>query len=276
MGATRRRTFSVAGADIRVFAPEPVMDVVDRMLVHVPRQSREPERTLRLDARFQGDLWHVRGSAPKAKKTLSHASSLPEVAGAVVSSLLAEVAHHRGTTVWRGSTVERDGKALAIVGDDWESGVTLTAHLHTRGWRIVSGDYVLLDPVSFDVLPFRKLMHANSSCIPSFPTRYKRSIEASAWYARSDVIAFYAIDPLLVPQTPGWSDGGQLRALLRLEGYTAQHPALETAEDFVMNDGMRRADLVRKGVEVAMLVSNGFVETGDLIERWFATFVHKA
>ena len=45
-------------------------------------------------------------------------------------------------------SLERDGRALAMVGDDWESAITLAAHLHGRGWSYIGSDNALLDAVT--------------------------------------------------------------------------------------------------------------------------------
>lgn len=267
----RELRVSVANADFLIAAPSNVIDVVDRMLEHVSREWTDGEAPLRIDARFEGEVWHVGGSAPFGKKTLGRLSALPQVAGAIVSSMLAELSYHRNFNVWRAAVLERDGKALAFIGDDWESCITLTAHLHTRGWRILGGDYALVAGDTYVVSSFKKVLHANSSCVAAFPSWYRRAIEASPWYSSSQVIAFYAIDPTLVDGSAPWGEDAPLRAVLRVEGQFADHPSVERLDEHQSVGGIKKSDLAKAGVDLATLVVGEFIETCDLLEQWFAT-----
>ena len=267
----RELRVSVANADFLIAAPSNVIDVVDRMLEHVSREWTDGEAPLRIDARFEGEVWHVGGSAPFGKKTLGRLSALPQVAGAIVSSMLAELSYHRNFNVWRAAVLERDGKALAFIGDDWESCITLTAHLHTRGWRILGGDYALVAGDTYVVSSFKKVLHANSSCVAAFPSWYRRAIEASPWYSSSQVIAFYAIDPTLVDGSAPWVEDAPLRAVLRVEGQFADHPSVERLDEHQSVGGIKKSDLAKAGVDLATLVVGEFIETCDLLEQWFAT-----
>ena len=94
----RELRVSVANADFLIVAPSKVIDVVDRMLEHVSREWTDSEVPLRIDVRYEGDVWHVGGSAPAGQKTLGRLSALPQVAGAIVSSMLAELSYHRTST----------------------------------------------------------------------------------------------------------------------------------------------------------------------------------
>lgn len=259
----------IAGADVSIAGPQNVIAIVDRMLAHVSRAWSLERAPLRIAVEFDSNIWRVGGEAPAGKKVLGRLSALPQVAGAVVSSLLAELAHHRNFNVWRAAVVECDGQALVMIGDDWETCVTLTAHLHTRGWRILGGDYALVSGDTMVVTAFKKVLHANSSCVASFPMWYRRAIEASPWYSTSAVIAFYAIDPTLVEGASAWGDSAPLRAVLKVDGRAADHPSLEATDEVTFATGLRRNQLTSAGIEVASLVLGDFVETCDLLEKWF-------
>jgi len=261
----------VAGSDVRIQAPLPVVEVVERMLAGVSHEWLHKTEVLNIDARFDLDVWRVGGVAPKGRKTLGSESALPQVAGAIVSSLVAELTYYKRVSSWRAAVLERNGGALAMVGDDWESIVTLVAHLHTRGWRILGGDYAIIEPGSFVALPFQKMLHANSFCVASFPLWYRRAVEASPWYSTGAAIDFYAIDPTMVSGAPAWGERTPIRALLRADGHASEHPSLETGENFRVADGLRRSDLIDAGIESGMLVRGGFIETCDFLERWFAS-----
>ncbi len=266
-----RLDLHIAGSDLRVCAPEAVLEKLEPMLAHVSREWTEAEPPLHIDVRLTRDVWHVTGTAPKAVKALGGTRALPQVAGTTISSALIEVAHHRGLELWRAAVVERDGYALALVGDDWESGVTLTTHLHARGWRIVAGDYALVSRDRFLALPFRKSLHANSSSIGSFPLWYRPAVERSPWYSTAHVIAFYAIDPTLVEGAGGWGDATPLRAVVRVDGHIAEHPELELGEEFSLSPQLRASDLTGRGIAVASLILGDFVESCDFLDGWFAS-----
>jgi len=263
--------FNIAGVDVRIRAPKRLQQVLDRMLAQVSREWMGVRSPLQIEARCELDVWYIGGTAPDSKKVLGYGSALPQVAGAVVSSLLAEIAHYHDVNVWRAAVVEYRGKALVLSGDDWESCITLAAHLHTRGWRLLGGDYAIVSCDTLSAMCFKKSLHATSSCVASFPLWYRRAVEASPWYSNADVLAFYAIDPGLVQNGSPWAERAQIRAFLKVDGHEADHPSLETGDDFVLADGLRRHDLMRCGVEVATLVRGGFGETCDFIERWFGS-----
>lgn len=273
---TRELRLSIADADIVISGPVAVLEVVDRMLADVSHEHTGSNPPLCIDVACASDMWTVHGSAPAGRKSLGRLSALPQVAGAVISSLLAELAYHRNFKVWRAAVIERDGQALALIGDDWESCVTLVAHLHTRNWRILGGDYALVAGDTFVVTAFKKALHANSSCIASFPNWYRRAIEASPWYSASQVIAFYAIDPGLVDGASPWGDPAPLRAVVKVDGRVSEHPSLETPEDFNFISGVSRRDFDAAGVEIAELALGDFVETTDLLEKWFAALSIRA
>lgn len=261
----------IAGADILVRGPRTVLGVVDHMLAQVDHMWLAHSEPLIVDVSSKSGIWSVVGKAPASRKTLGSGSALPQVAGAVVSSILAEISWHLDVVIWRAAAVERDGRALVFIGDDWESCITLTAHLHTRGWNILGGDYALISGDTLVVSAFKKVLHANSSCIASFPLWYRRAIEASPWYSTTNAIAFYAIDPRLVQDDSPWGDRGRLTAVLKVDGRFDEHPSLEAVEGTSFSGSLRAAELKRAGVEVASLVVGDFIETCDLLDRWFAT-----
>ena len=265
----RELRLHIADADLILTAPSAVLDVVDCMLADVSHTLAGTEVPLRVEVAFESELWRIHGTAPAGRKTLGRLSALPQVAGAVISSLVAELAFHRNFVVLRAAVVETDGCALALMGDDWESCVTIAAHLHTRNWRILGGDYALVAGGTFVVSAFKKALHANSSCIASFPTWYRRAIEASPWYSASQVIAFYAIDPRLVSEEMPWAERAPLRAIVKIDGRLTDHPSLETVDDYGFVRSVSRVELEAAGVEIASLVMGDFVETCDVLEQWF-------
>jgi len=213
-------------------------------------------------------IWHIGGSSQHSHKVLSTTSALPQVCGAIVASLIADVAEIAELRVCRAAAVERNGHAVALLGDDWESCVVLAAHLHARGWRFLGGDYVLIDPKTFIVHATRKALYATLSIMDELPNPYRRAIEASPWYSTAREIAFYAVDPTLVLPTSAWSDRGLLSAVLVVDGDVAEFPALERTPSRAISKGIGGKDLERAGVIVAGVKLGDYIATCDLIERW--------
>jgi hypothetical protein len=262
--------FNIAGVDVSLRAPARLLVVVDRMLANVSREVTG-DGTVAVEARCESDIWYITGNAPSSRKMLAPGAALPQVAGAVIASMLAELSHHHDVRVWRAAVVQHNGNALVLAGDDWESAVTLAAHLNTRGWGLLGGDYALVSGEKPTVMCFKKSLHANSSCLGSFPLWYRPALEASPWYSSDDILAFYAIDPTLVEQHAPWAEAAPIRAFLTVDGHTSEHPSLELGEDFGRHGGVSRAELEAAGIEVAQLVRGRFVETCDFIERWFVS-----
>jgi hypothetical protein len=267
--APGHRDFHFADADMRLSAPNNVLTVLDQMFARVPRQWSGSRPPLSLTVTFEHDLWHIDGISPNARKVLVGTSSPAQVAGAAVASLLADLASERSVSVWRAAIVEFESNALALVGDDWESAITLAAHLHARGWRIVGGDYGLVDLATMNAHPFRKLLHVSSSSVASFPLAYRGAVEASPWYSSAHAIAFYAIDPTLVNGTAAWGERSLITSVLNVDGRIAKQPSLEAGDNFVLAENLRRSDLPTT-VNSAMLVLGDFIETADFLERWFS------
>ncbi|HEX8807092.1 MAG TPA: hypothetical protein VF741_09085, partial [Candidatus Aquilonibacter sp.] len=212
--------------------------------------------------------WHIRGSSQRSHKVISATSALPQVCGAVVSALIADIAEAAQLHVCRAAAVERDGRAAAFIGDDWESCVVLAAHLHARGWRFLGGDYVLIDPSTFTVHATRKSLYATLSIMDELPLLYRRAVEASPWYSTPREIAFYAVDPTLVLPTSAWAEHGQLGAVLIVEGDVAEFPSLERTPSRALSEGISGVDLERAGVAVAEVKLGDYIATCDLLERW--------
>jgi hypothetical protein len=264
---------NVAGIDARIDAPLPTLAVLDRMLAHVSRDWTSQREPVLIDIRHDDDVWYISETTTGSRKVLGRESAPPQVAGAAASSLVSAVAKQAGLTTCRASVVEWEGNAFAMVGDDWESCITLTAHLHTRGWRILGGDYALIDTRDMSVTSFKKSLYAPSSCIDSLPLKYRRAVEASPWYSTPHGIAFYAVDPSLAGGPSPWAELAALRGVLRVDGHVAGYPSLETISDFEACGNLRSSTFESAGIDVAMLTIGGFIETCDLLQRWFARFV---
>src|SRR5271165_7205274 len=156
---------TVAGIDASIRAPRPVISVLNRILAQARRPPSSASVRANIDVDGDDVSWRISGSSEASRKVLSSRSALPQVAGAVISSLVCDIAATARLKVIRAAVIERDGRAVAFVGDDWESCITLVAHLHARGWRLLGGDYALIDLSTLTILATRKLLYVTLSCV---------------------------------------------------------------------------------------------------------------
>ncbi|HTV73578.1 MAG TPA: hypothetical protein VME66_07740, partial [Candidatus Acidoferrales bacterium] len=239
---------NMAGVDASIRAPRALLSVLNRTLVHARRPGTPASIGAAIEVEHDEFVWRINGNSLRSRKVLSGASALPQVGGAVVSSLISDVAESANVRACRAAVVERDGRAVAFIGDDWESSVVLTAHLHARGWRLLGGDYALIDPATLTVHATRKLLYVTLSFMDELPIAYRRAVEASPWYSTAHEIAFYAVDPALALTTAPWAEAGRLCALLRLDGHVSEFPSLERARSFAISEDLTSDDLERAGV----------------------------
>jgi len=257
----------VCGADVSVCAPGFVVDILERVLAGVPRArgASDGRHTVRVD--ISSGTWQIAGATGN-RTVLSTHCEVPRLVGAIVSTIVQDVAARSALLTLRGTIIEKDGRGLAIVGDDWESGLTVATHLHARGWHYVSGDHALIDRATFRAVGFEKSLYATASAAWSFPLPYRRAVEASPWYVSSNEIAFYAVDPLLVDKQ-AWSHEAVLDAFLVVDGATDERAALQTVPGMHVTNGPGRVTVDFSPLEGARMTLGPIIETCDLVERWF-------
>src|ERR1700722_18582845 len=166
--------FAIAGVSANVRAPQSVMSILERTLAPARTASPPADPPVAITVTNDRFVWRIDGGSQGSGKVLSATSALPQVAGAVASSLIADVAEHAKLTLWRAAVVERDGHAVAFVGDDWESGLVLACHLHARGWRLLGGDYALIERDTLTVRPTKKQLYPTLSVMDGLPNAYRR------------------------------------------------------------------------------------------------------
>jgi hypothetical protein len=265
----------IADVDAAIRAPGPVLSILSRTLMHARRPHAGAFVKTNVEVTNDEYAWHINGSSERSRKVLSASSALPQVCGAVVSALIADIAEAAKLHVCRAAAVERAGRAAIFIGDDWESCVVLAAHLHARGWRFLGGDYVLIDPATLTVHATRKSLYATLSIMDELPLPYRRAVEASPWYSTPREIAFYAIDPTLVLPTSAWAERGELGAVLIVDGDVAEFPSLERTPSRSLSDGISGHNLERAGVAVAEVKLGDYIATCDLLERWLQTLTDR-
>lgn len=261
----------VAGINVRVEGPHTVMDVLDATLSVVPRTDGRTDPQIVVAVARKQDAWEIRGHEG-ALKVLGGHCAMPQVGGAVVTSLMRDTAATRNFRTMRATVLEHEGRALAMIGDDWESAITLAAHLHGRGWSYIGSDNALLDPDSLEVLPVQKSLYVNSSSVSQFPIQYRRAVEASPWYVTPQGISFYAVDPRHAGHERTWSHSAALAGVLVVDGTMTERPSIES-----MSPSELQAErFARFGLDWSRLATvdlrlGSFVDTCDLVEHWFGS-----
>jgi hypothetical protein len=263
--------FLIAGTLVHVDAPTRIMNVVRAMLANVPHSGSHLLAAAKISVLPDGDAWDILGS-DGSRTVMSAKSPLPRVGGAVVSRIINIAAEALNYAPMRATVVERAGQALAMIGDDWESAITIAAHLHGRGWSFIGGDNALFDPASGKVFPVQKSLYVNSSSVLQLPARYRRAVEASPWYATPQGISFYAVDPSSANLGQAWRPSALLSKVLVVDGAMADSPSLEAINTSRLSgDRFAQSYINWASVELADLRIGPFIETCDLIEHWFGT-----
>jgi hypothetical protein len=217
------------------------------------------------------DVWEIRG-LDGSHKVLTAQNALPQIGGAIVSSATSGAAASRQFTTMRATVIEKEGRALAMIGDDWESALTLATHLHNRGWSYVGSDNALLDPDTRDVFGIQKSLYINASSVSQLPLKYRRAVEASPWYVTAQGISFYAVDPTGAGTGRTWTPSAKLCGILVVDGAMTDSPSLESLDSSLLPDErFARLHLDWGHVSIADLRLGTFVETCDLVEHWFGS-----
>jgi hypothetical protein len=259
----------LAEINVRIEAPERVLAVLGATLSVVPRFGSGSEPDVTISVRPKDDVWEIHGLAGSLK-ILAAQSPLPQVGGAVVTSAVRDVAATRNYKTMRATVVAKNGRALALVGDDWESAITLAAHLHGRGWSFIGSDNALLDPASRDLFPIQKSLYVNSSAVAQFPTHYRRAVEASPWYVTPQGISFYAVDPRAAGQRQTWAPTAVLSAVVIVDGAMTDRPSLESLDaTSLQSERFARLGIDWSHVPAVDLRLGAFVDTCDLVDHWF-------
>lgn len=124
--------------------------------------------TVRLEAVSRLRRWLRPSVAIKGDYMLPDAAPLPLSQGLLAAEMAMNLQLALG---WRrhlllhASAVERDGRVLVMTGASGSGKSTLAALLACQGWRFLGDEFVLLDPLSGDIMPFPRLISLKNSAI---------------------------------------------------------------------------------------------------------------
>ena len=131
-------------------------------------QSEFTDFSLRLEPTGWLRRWLRPSVAIGGDYMLPDAAPLPLAQGLLAAEMAMNLQMALG---WRrhlllhASAVERDGRVLVMTGQSGSGKSTLSALLGSRGWRFMGDEFVLLDPMSGDAVPFPRLISLKNSAI---------------------------------------------------------------------------------------------------------------
>jgi hypothetical protein len=184
-----------------------------------------------------------------------------------------EVAAHHGWRALQAVVVERDGRAVALVGAAGTGKSTVAAHLVARDWRLVSDDVAFVDDRRLTIVPHQGLMNFRSSAIPHLPPSFRETLERSRWFVDAHgELQFYEVDPANVFGAAAWAPEAVLDAIVvidervglgGIETIDRDHVALFTLDGqplALQPFADLRVGVIRKGIAQT---------NADQIERWY-------
>ncbi len=264
-----RQSYPVADVEVSVKAPAPVAAILSQTLsrtgVHQRHSNAATEITIERD---HHDHWRIHGNNPGSERLVAVGKPAVEVAGAVVSTMIADATSYSSMRLLRATVISQNDRALALLGDDWDATMLLASHLHARAWNVVSGIYSFVDEGTLRVEPFHKLLFATSGSLWRLPLAYRRAVEASPWYVRDGgELGFYAVDPEVAYGRGSWCSSASLAAAVIIDGRGIQRD-VQSAPTSILDGLGKIAD--RSDIRCGRLAFGDPHFSADAIERWFA------
>ena len=196
---------------------------------------------------------------------LAAPTPIPRVAEEVIAAACSAVASKRSNILVSGALLEKDGAAIALVGDDLDAAKVLGFHLHARGWAAVSFGYAFVSGASLEVLGLRALASVSASTIDQIPASYRTAIEASRWYSSGLDLTFYTVDPLVAHS--GSAPAAELTHVVIVDGALEEKPSMTADVDPATIGPLGGHSLVQS-LQIARLTQGAPIASCDAIERW--------
>jgi hypothetical protein len=273
--------YRVADVDVAITAPPAVLGLLFGAYRRFPKREGAAEVTLSITRSdsgwdvFIGDRFHS-----SALASAGNANVALQIANAVIVA----VAQRSRFLIMHAAGVERNGEVLCLAGASFSGKTLLTAHLASRGWRVLSDEYAFVEPRSGQVVAFPKLLYVRSSALPLLPRTFRRAVEASPWHGFGEAkgIAFSAVDPAHSYSDKIWSTGARLSRLAVIDGRTSGAVELVDCDPWSiipelnaltwqgsdLLDNLSKLATALRGVRVARFAASGPVETVNALERW--------
>jgi len=176
--------------------------------------------------------------------------------------------------------VEREGRALVLIGEAGCGKSTIAAHLLGRGWRLLADGVAFVDASQSLVVGHHGLMIFRSGAIPHLPSAFRSTLERSRWFVdESGELQFYEVDPATAFGSNIWSREAVLDALVFID------EAAGTKEVHTLSGGDPNIQLIDgtkfplsrlsglNALRVGTIRKDRSVFTADQIEHWFDAHV---
>jgi len=187
-----------------------------------------------------------------------------------------EVATAHGWHAVDAVVVERDGRALALIGEPGAGKSTIAAHLLARRWKLVTDDVAFIDEARCAVVGHHGLMRFRSDALPHLPAAFRATLERSRWFVDEDgQLQFYEVDPEAVFGAGIWSHEALLDAVIMLDAGAGAHavsPASGAAA-FSRFDGTATLAELAGRLRSGAIGRDRAVRLADHIEHWYDAHV---
>ena len=190
---------------------------------------------------------------------------LPLVAEEMIATACLAVASKTSGFLLNGVLLEKDGAAIALVGDDLDSTKVLGLHLHGRGWAAVAFAYGFVSETSLEVVGQPALVSVSSTAIDQIPPRYRPAIEASLWYDAGFDLTFYTVDPLSIHRRS--ISSAVLTHVVVVDGELEDSPSLSTDLE-AAEIGPLGSHVMIGSVRIARLTLGTPIASCGAVERW--------
>jgi hypothetical protein len=234
------------------------------LLAATHRRHCSPVRTTSSD-RFRPRSVSVNLAPPDRSPEFALRDAQREIAG--------EVATAHGWHAVDAVVVERDGRALALIGDSGAGKSTIAAHLLARRWKLVTDDVAFIDEARCAVVGHHGLMRFRSDALPHLPAAFRATLERSRWFVDEDgQLQFYEVDPEAVFGAQVWSHEALLDAVVMLDERASSHAVSSTANGaaaFSTFDGTAILAELAGRLRTGVIARDRAVRLADRIEHWY-------
>lgn len=276
--------YRIADVDVAIEASPNMLDLIQEAYRRFPRVSRPISGTItvRIVDSEDGEIWIYIGQ--KAYARIAASLGRGHIAMEIANAIITGVAEASRFLVIHAATVENEGRVVAIAGRSMTGKTLMTAHLLSRGWRLLSDDYAFVDPQSGNVVPFSKLLYMRALTIPLLPRTFRRAVERSSWYGfgERNGLAFWAVDPADSYGERVWSDGGRLHAILFMGSDRGPNASVEDCDAWSvvpelnalvwqphdLLESVSRLAVALRGVRVGRLRPGDPIGTANAVEAW--------
>jgi hypothetical protein len=227
---------------------------LSRLLESTHRRHTPLARPSSAKSRYRARSVSVNLAPPDRSPELALRDAQREIAG--------EVAAVHGWLTLEAVVVERNGRALALIGAKGSGKSTIAAHLMARGWKLVTDDVAFIDESRGTIVGHHGLMHFRSGALPHLPAAFRATLERSRWFIGDDgEMQFYEVDPESVFGADVWSSEATFDSVLLLDDRSSAH-AVESAMHGALPDVFRSLRCGSIGRDRAVRVT-------DRIEHWY-------